>query len=105
MVIGLMIVGSIGLMPRASAAPFCVVDFAGERCWYKDYDSCVRAAGEQGECVVKPDTMVAPVGGAAYCLVESWQTQCNYATLAACERESQRRHATCIPHPGRDNSR
>ncbi|MBF0124270.1 MAG: hypothetical protein HQL60_02900 [Magnetococcales bacterium] len=86
----------VGLSSGAAAAPFCVVDFAGERCWYADYDSCMRAAGNQGSCSVNRNEMVAPSGGAAYCLVESWKTDCIYRTLAQCDAEARRRRATCI---------
>ena len=87
------------------AAPFCVVDFAGERCWYPDYDACVRAAGEKGSCVVNQAEMVAPVGGASYCIVESWNTQCIYSTIESCQVEASRRHAVCIPNPGLKGNR
>ncbi|MBF0158385.1 MAG: hypothetical protein HQL58_02570 [Magnetococcales bacterium] len=94
----LLLCGIIGT--EGNTAPFCVVDFAGERCWYADYDSCVRAAGSQGSCTVNRNEMIAPSGGADYCLVESWKTDCVYRTAAQCDREAQRRHATCIANPG-----
>jgi hypothetical protein len=36
----------------AQSAPFCAVDAAGTRCFYYDMESCRRAVGTRGACVV-----------------------------------------------------
>lgn len=36
----------------AQNAPFCVVDAGGTSCFYYNRSACVRAAGENGACVV-----------------------------------------------------
>ncbi|MBF0625593.1 MAG: hypothetical protein HQL82_12390 [Magnetococcales bacterium] len=89
----------LGLPGLGQAAPFCVVDFAGQRCWYADMDSCRRAAGVQGSCMVNPLEMKAPSGGASFCLVESWQTQCIYKDLASCNHQAALRRGACLPNP------
>ncbi|MBF0426317.1 MAG: hypothetical protein HQL66_10930 [Magnetococcales bacterium] len=81
------------------AGPFCVVDFAGRRCWFQDAESCRRAAGARGSCVVNIAEIVAPVGAARYCVVESWQTQCIYRDEGSCRQAAERRRGECIVNP------
>ncbi|MBF0152520.1 MAG: hypothetical protein HQL64_02130 [Magnetococcales bacterium] len=88
------------LLPMVGVAgPFCVVDFAGKRCWFQDVESCRQAAGPQGSCVVNGAEIVAPVGGSPYCVVESWQTQCIYKDEGSCRQAAQRRRGECIANP------
>ncbi|MBF0357971.1 MAG: DUF3551 domain-containing protein [Magnetococcales bacterium] len=84
---------------EALAALYCVVDFSGRRCIYPDLISCKRAAGGSGSCELNREQLVAPSGGAPFCLVERWQTECNYQTLASCEQQAKPRKATCINNP------
>ena len=42
---------------EAQSAPFCVVYGGGTNCFYYDRQSCMRAAGERGACVVNPNAM------------------------------------------------
>ncbi|MBF0135174.1 MAG: hypothetical protein H7833_02375 [Magnetococcus sp. DMHC-1] len=87
-------------LPQAGlAGPFCVVDFAGKRCWFQDVESCRQAAGPQGSCVVNSAEIVAPLGGARYCVVESWQTQCIYKDEGSCRQAAERRRGECITNP------
>lgn len=42
--------------PVSTAPPFCVVDAAGQRCWYYTADACYQAArSTNGACVVNQD--------------------------------------------------
>ncbi|MBF0178242.1 MAG: hypothetical protein HQL63_15555 [Magnetococcales bacterium] len=98
--IGLLVAGVWLLLPdTGTAEPFCVVDFAGKRCWYQDVESCRQAAGPRGSCVVNSAGIVAPVGGARYCVVESWQTQCIYNDEGSCRHAAERRRGECITNP------
>lgn len=81
------------------AGLYCVVDLSGRRCDFMDLDSCKKSAGKAGSCVLNRDGMMAPQGGAPYCLVESWRTECVYQDLAGCEQQTFSRKASCIPNP------
>lgn len=49
---------SVLLLPDFSvAAPFCAVTGGGTNCWYNDVQSCRRAAGSSGACVVNPNVV------------------------------------------------
>lgn len=81
------------------AALYCVVDFGGKRCQFTNLESCQKAAGEQGSCFLNREEMLAPTGGAPFCLVESWHTECVYRILANCNLVAKSRQATCITNP------
>jgi hypothetical protein len=89
----------------ASASLYCLIDFNGRRCNYQDMASCQQAAGSQGECVLNRGEMIAPVGGAPFCLVEKWKTECIFQNRSSCERQSQARHASCIANPNLTNQK
>ena len=89
---------------EASASLYCVVDLSGRRCNYPDLVSCKQAAGEQGECVLNRQGMIAPVGGAPFCLVENWKTECVYRDRPSCQRQAAPRKAACIANPNLSNS-
>lgn len=78
---------------------YCAINFAGKRCWYTDMISCRQAAGPQGDCILNVEKMQAPVGGAPWCMVESWQTRCIYSDKAKCLSVATPRRATCIANP------
>ncbi|MBF0614478.1 MAG: hypothetical protein G8237_05915 [Magnetococcales bacterium] len=85
----------------ANAGLFCVVDFAGKRCDYPDIESCRRAAGRQGGCVLNEGALLKPVGGAPFCLVESWRTECIYMDRPSCELRAAHTRTVCVEHPNR----
>ncbi len=84
---------------EASASLYCVIDFNGKRCHYPDVESCRKAAGPRGQCVLNRGKMIAPTGGAPYCLVEKWKTECIYHSRAGCDRQAVPRQASCIANP------
>ncbi|MBF0272739.1 MAG: hypothetical protein HQL98_11835 [Magnetococcales bacterium] len=81
------------------AGLFCVTDFAGRRCSYPDVESCRRAAGRQGGCELNVAEMVKPIGGAPFCLVESWRTHCIYPDRVSCEQQAAVTRTVCVAHP------
>lgn len=81
------------------AALYCVTDFGGERCHFTTLESCQRAAGAQGGCFLNREEVLAPTGGAPFCLVESWHTKCVYRDLASCTVVAKPRKASCITNP------
>ena len=58
------------------AAPFCVVRSYGKECYYYDWSSCQRAAGNQGACIINQKEVKAPVGSAPFCIVASYGAMC-----------------------------
>lgn len=98
-VVGLAIILGMGWSWEVGASLYCAVDFNGRRCQFVDLASCQMAIGPQGSCVLDRDSLVAPQGGAPFCLVEQWKTECIYQDLAACERMASPRKATCIGNP------
>ncbi|GAB0056548.1 hypothetical protein SIID45300_00856 [Candidatus Magnetaquicoccaceae bacterium FCR-1] len=83
----------------AWAGLFCATDFSGRHCGYGDVASCLQAAGKQGGCELNQAEMIQPVGGAPYCLVESWRTECIHADVAACRRRAEVVRSVCIANP------
>lgn len=83
----------------AWAGLFCANDFSGRHCGYGDVTSCLQAAGRQGGCELNQAEMIKPVGGAPYCLVESWRTECIYADVASCRRRAETVRTVCIANP------
>ena len=84
---------------NGSTALYCVVDFGGERCRYHNLETCRQAAGEKGSCVLNRSEIIAPTGGAPFCLVENWRTACIYKSRDGCEKQAAPRHATCLENP------
>ncbi|MBF0153180.1 MAG: hypothetical protein HQL64_05520 [Magnetococcales bacterium] len=82
----------------SEASLFCVMDFAGKRCQFSDLDTCRRAAGKQGGCVLNETEIARPFGDAPFCLVESWRTECVFIDMASCEKRSSTR-SVCIANP------
>ncbi|MEO5377806.1 MAG: hypothetical protein H7832_08515 [Magnetococcus sp. DMHC-6] len=78
---------------------YCLEDFSGERCHFADLAACQKALGEQGACVLNPHGMVPPSGGAPFCVVENWRTECIYLDQASCEVQALARKADCIGNP------
>lgn len=92
------------LMARGGEASlFCVVDFAGKRCLYNDLLRCREAAGQQGGCVLNEVEMVKPSGGAPFCLLESWQTDCVYMDIKSCEQRAMTTRTMCVANPNHVN--
>lgn len=83
----------------SEAALYCVVDFSGKRCQYTNLEVCQKAAGKQGSCFLNREEMLTPTGGAPYCLVESWRTECVYRDFVSCKQIAKPRRATCIANP------
>ncbi|MBF8273499.1 MAG: hypothetical protein HW380_2604 [Magnetococcales bacterium] len=90
---------------EVGASLYCAVDFNGRRCQFVDLESCQKAVGGQGSCVLNRDGLVAPQGGAPFCLTEQWQTECIYRDREACEKVAAPRKATCIANPNLNRSR
>ncbi len=93
LMVGLLMAG------ESQASLFCVVDFSGKRCQFGDLDSCRRAAGKQGGCVLNEAEIAKPFGGSPFCLVESWRTECVYMSMAACEKRAQTTRTVCMANP------
>ncbi|MBF0417715.1 MAG: hypothetical protein HQL86_05635 [Magnetococcales bacterium] len=83
----------------AWAGLFCATDFSGRNCGYGDVVTCLQAVGQRGGCELNQAEMIKPVGGAPYCLVESWRTECIYADVAACRRRAEVVRSVCIVNP------
>lgn len=96
--------GFLLLAGVAEASLFCVVDFAGKRCQYADLDTCRRAAGKQGGCVLNEAEIAKPFGNAPFCLVESWRTECVYYDMASCEKRASTTRTVCMPNAGLANA-
>lgn len=84
---------------EVGAALYCAVDWNGRRCQFIDLLSCQQAVGTQGSCVLNREELMAPKGGASFCLVETRQTECIYNDMEACEKVALPRKATCIANP------
>ncbi|MBF0295641.1 MAG: hypothetical protein HQL96_10680 [Magnetococcales bacterium] len=85
---------------ESEAGLFCSVDnMLGKRCQYTDLDSCRRAVGKQGGCVLNEAEIAKPFGNAPYCLVESWRTECVYNDMASCERQAATTKTVCMANP------
>ncbi|MBF0414279.1 MAG: hypothetical protein HQL78_10275 [Magnetococcales bacterium] len=84
---------------EAGAALYCAVDWNGRRCQFVDLASCQQAVGAQGSCVLNREELMAPKGGAPFCLAEPRQTECLYNDQEACEKVAAPRKATCIANP------
>jgi hypothetical protein len=97
--IATLLFGTIILATSARASSFCVVDFAGKRCWFNDYPSCLHAAGEKGACIVNTESFPQPQGQAPFCLVEGGGVQCNHFSQSECEKQASARQLLCIPNP------
>lgn len=88
------------------ASLYCAVDLSGQRCQFVDLESCKKAVGDRGSCVLNRGEMVAPKGGSPFCLAEQWKTECLYQDRNSCEKVAIPQKATCIPNPNltRDGS-
>jgi hypothetical protein len=83
------------------AAPYCAVFSYGQQCYYYDWTSCQRAAGDQGACVINQEEAKAPSGGAPFCVVASYGTQCYYYDAQSCRRAAASADAVCAINPNR----
>ncbi len=83
------------------AAPYCAVFSYGEQCFYYDWNSCQRAAGNSGACVINQKETQAPSGGAPFCVVASYGTQCFYYDSQSCQRAAAAANAVCAVNPNR----
>lgn len=91
----------LAMSPGVTSAEglFCVMDFAGKRCWYSDIVSCQQAAGDTGTCSINEGAMIPPSGGSPFCIVESWKTSCIYQDQTDCQKQASARRAVCIANP------
>lgn len=99
------------------AAPFCVVDRTGQRCWYYNADSCRQAAARtDGQCVYQdaaPSQQSNPYdspqwqgswqgsqpsqpSGAPFCVATSYAKNCFYYSRSQCEQAAERQRGACI---------
>lgn len=87
----------------AEAAPFCAVFSYGKQCFYFDMDSCRRAAGDSGACVINQDEVRPPMGGsgAPFCVVTSYATQCFYHDAASCRQAATASGGACVVNSNR----
>jgi len=77
-------------------APFCAVYSYGRQCFYFDMDSCRRAAGDAGACVINEAEMKRPTSGAPFCVVTSYATQCFYYDAGSCRRAAAQSGGACV---------
>ncbi|MBF0422938.1 MAG: hypothetical protein HQL73_08090 [Magnetococcales bacterium] len=98
-IIGVFFFVSMSLINTVEAALYCAVDINGRRCQFVDLPSCQEAVGPKGSCVLNRGELMAPKGGAAFCLAEPWQTECIYSDREACEKVAGPRKAICIINP------
>ncbi|MEO5347574.1 MAG: hypothetical protein H7834_14545 [Magnetococcus sp. YQC-9] len=89
----------------AWAGLFCASDFSGQHCDYGDVEACRQAAGQQGGCELNQAEIIKPVGGASYCLVESWRTECIYANISSCGKRAAVVRSVCIVNPNNTGGR
>ena len=83
------------------AAPYCAIFSYGKQCYYHDWNSCQRAAGSQGACVINQQETKAPSGGAPFCVVASYGTQCYYHDAQSCRQAAASANAVCAVNPNR----
>ena len=83
------------------AAPYCAVFSFGTQCYYYDWSSCQRAAGDQGACVINQEEVEPPSGSAPFCVVASYGTQCFYYDAGSCRQAAAQANATCAVNPNR----
>lgn len=83
------------------AAPFCAVFSYGAKCDYYDMDSCRRAAGSQGGCIINQDEVRQPSGGAPFCVVTSHATQCWHYDAQSCRQAAASSGGSCVVNTNR----
>jgi len=85
----------------AFAAPYCTVFSYGKQCYYYDWNSCQRAAGSSGACVLNQEEVKTPSGSAPFCVVAPYGTQCFYYDAQSCRQAAAEANATCAINPNR----
>lgn len=83
------------------AAPYCAVFSYGKQCQYYDWDSCQRAVGNEGACVINQGEAKAPLGNAPFCVVSGLATKCYYNDAKSCREDAARENAVCAINPNR----
>lgn len=93
----LLLVIALLLAPPVLAAPFCVQDRFGDRCWFYDAQSCREdAAQSDGICVVQmPDRLQ---GRAPFCAIDRLGARCWFYSASDCRRDVGNDGA-CIANP------
>ena len=99
--VSLLCMVALVLSESAIAAPFCAVFSYGKQCFYYNYDSCLRAAGTRGACVINDEEVRAPSSGAPFCVVASYGTQCFYYDAASCRRAAALVDGACAVNSNR----
>lgn len=85
----------------ALAAPYCAVFSYGKQCYYYDWDSCRKAAGKEGACVINQQEAKPASGSAPFCVVASHGTQCYYYNAESCRNAAASANAVCAVNPNR----
>lgn len=95
----LAVVGLAAAAGRVEASPYCV-ELTGLplQCLYVDPAMCQHEADRLGGlCAANPAEFTTPVGGAAYCVVESGNvTTCVYGDRGSCSAAGRQRRGACI---------
>ncbi len=86
----------------AVAAPFCVVTNYATNCWYYNVESCQRAAGSQGACIVNSQEAQLPAkGGTPFCVVTNYGTNCWYHDANSCRQAAAHSGGACVVNSNR----
>jgi hypothetical protein len=106
----------VAILPSTAtfAAPFCAVFWFSRQCLYYNVESCQRAAGNSGACVINQDEFQPPLGSgnAPFCVVRVARvpflldgvppdltaagTQCYYYDAASCSQAAASSGGACV---------
>jgi hypothetical protein len=81
----------------SGSMPFCTVDSYGRReCFYADLQSCQIAGGSSVGCVINPNQVQRTTGGAPFCVIGGFGTNCIYFDLESCRRDAATLQGACV---------
>jgi hypothetical protein len=81
----------------ANAATFCGIQGSARNCWYGSLESCQRAVGSNGTCVMNQDEAARQSGSAPFCAASGSSPGCHYWDYQSCVRTAERTGGKCEP--------